>query len=525
MKVLLVDDEVLTITMLQNLIPWQEMGLELMGYAKDGFEAYDMVIKDPPDIIISDIKMSGMSGIDLLKKVMALSFGIRTILMSAYADFSYAKEAIKLGCCYYILKPIDELELEQALRNVKEDILGAAEHERVISKSAKQLDKIHLYQYMKTSYGLNKVLSASSKSLLDFKKYAVFMIQAESGTIDDYNHANNLEMIKEGHLTALIENVLSEQQLEGLVLDYDEGLWTVILNLNENITRESVANQLVDNLRQMTDIMVNACFSSVGTSIEQLPVLYDEVKNLYNYNLYIEGESVFGYDYNCNLTTLSQARDGRIFSEIEQALGQKDIASVRKTLDEAFDWISEGDTKYFGNLRDLCFKTIVDLRKIRFESDAISLSEKELYDITYQDIAEINTTKDLKRKVYHIIDELFGFAAGDFNQSYSKSVNESIEIIQNRYNENLSLNEICQDVAVSKNHFCYLFKRETGMNLWKYLTIIRLQHAKQLLENTDLRSYEIAFRVGYDNPSYFSKLFKKYENMTPNEYRENKKRI
>ncbi|MBQ4901275.1 helix-turn-helix transcriptional regulator [Paenibacillus sp. Marseille-P2973] len=87
------------------------------------------------------------------------------------------------------------------------------------------------------------------------------------------------------------------------------------------------------------------------------------------------------------------------------------------------------------------------------------------------------------------------------------------------YDRNLSLEEICTELSVSKNYFSYLFKRETGWNLWAYLTEIRLNKSKELLRTTDCKSYEIAYMVGYDNPSYFSKLFKKNTGMTPNEYR------
>ena len=124
MKVLLVDDEIFTIRMLQNVIHWKEMALEVSGYAGSGEEAYEKVVKERPDIVISDIRMHGMSGIELLKKIHMYDAGIRVILMSAYADFSYAREALKAGCSDYILKPIDEVEMEHALRKVTAEIQG-----------------------------------------------------------------------------------------------------------------------------------------------------------------------------------------------------------------------------------------------------------------------------------------------------------------------------------------------------------------------------------------------------------------
>ena len=105
----------------------------------------------------------------------------------------------------------------------------------------------------------------------------------------------------------------------------------------------------------------------------------------------------------------------------------------------------------------------------------------------------------------------------------SRPVRESLAIIEKCYRENLSLDEICGQIAVSKNYFCYLFKREMGMSLWNYLTVVRIRRAKELLEKTELLSYEVAFQVGYDNPSYFSRIFKRETGMTPNEYRLAKK--
>lgn len=141
---------------------------------------------------------------------------------------------------------------------------------------------------------------------------------------------------------------------------------------------------------------------------------------------------------------------------------------------------------------------------------------------TYADIQKIPSLKELK--------ELMQGIAGCMSQretvsvkQYSKPIRESLSLIEKNYKSNISLEEICEEVAVSKNYFCYLFKRETGMNLWNYLTMVRLQHAKELLRDTELHSYEISFAVGYENPSYFSKLFKKYEGMSPKEYRRRKK--
>lgn len=443
MKVLLVDDEIFTIRMLQNIIPWKELGLELTGYAQNGEEAYNMVLKDFPDIIISDIKMPGMNGLEFLNRIHSVGPGIKTILMSAYADFSYVKEGMKLGCCDYIVKPVDELELEQALRKAVSEIQGQKEQEKVVSKSVKQLENINLYHYMSTGHGFNKIKKMKEQYRTKMECYTVFMIQLSSSTIDEYNNAANIEMGREGYVSNILEHILSSWSAEYTIFDYEEGRWTVILETDSSVCQHKIAACIISSLFEETGIHVNICFSTIGQGLEQLPKLYEEVQDLSKYSFYMGEEEILGYGYNCSKEEIDQIRDIGISREMQKAV---------------------------------------------------------------RDSEESGSTLSGKSK-----------------KLYTRTVEESLRLIEGRYNENLSLEEICAQIAVSKSYFCYLFKRETGMSVWNYLTVVRLQHAKELLENTDLKSYEIAFQVGYDNPSYFSKLFKKYENMTPNEYREGRK--
>lgn len=434
MRVLLVDDEIFTIRMLQSVVHWQEMGLELAGYAQNGEEAYNKVLREKPDIIISDIRMPGMDGLEFLRKAYAFNPEVKTILMSAYADFSYVKEGLKLGCSDYILKPIDETELEQALRKVIHTIQGEKEHEQVIARSVKQIDSMNLYRYMRKGHGKNKVLKLWRESAI--QNYCVFQIRMNNTTMDEYSSSANIELGHEGYYMNMLERIAASYSEKAYVFDYEENCWTIILSGAGDMPRENIAKKMAARMKEETGIQVTVCFGAAGHTLEELPELYAEVRDLSKYSFYVGEEDVLGYGYNCSRKDLEEVRDIGARKERERAAENRNISDRRE---------------------------------------------------------------------------------------YSRPVKESIGIIEQNYNQNLSLEDICSRVLVSKNYFCYLFKRETGMSVWNYLTVIRLQHAKRLLEETNLRSYEVAFQVGYDNPSYFSKIFKKYENMTPNEYRESKK--
>lgn len=425
MKVLLVDDEIFTIRMLQTLIPWEKLGMTVAGYAQSGEEGYEKTIREHPDIIISDIRMPGMSGLEFLGKVRRFDERIKLILMSAYADFSYIKEGMKLGCSDYILKPVDENELEQVLGKVAAQIRGEQKRRETVAKSERQLDRFQLYRYMCT--GKHRRMSGQEGlwQRQGMDGYVLFLMQLDSSTIDEYDDSANMEMGQEGYITRLLEELLKKRGIENIVFDYEEGSWIILAQSREE-SREAMAGELIEGMRELTGIRTSVCFGERGSSMEELPELYEQVKDLSKYSFYVGEGEIFGYGYNCT---------------------RQDLEKVRQ----------------------------IDESRSRKEEKPVG--------------------------------------------GMPRMVREGMELVEKRYEENLSLDEICEEIAVSKNYFCYLFKRETKMSFWNYLTSVRLRHAKRLLEETDLKSYEIALKVGYDNPSYFSKLFKKYEGISPNEYR------
>lgn len=515
MNVLLVDDEKITIRMLQSLINWEELGLHLIGDAQNGQEAFEIVKETRPDIVISDIKMPGMDGLELLRKIVSCCPATRVIMMSAYADFSYVKEAIKYGSCDYILKPVDEMELVQTLRKTISGIQGEREYQKVIATSEKQLAQISIYHFMQTGHGRDKAGAALENNGLKLNKYALFMLQEDNGTINEYNDANNLEMSQEGYSLSALENILMEFQLRHMVFHLEDTVWTVMIDELYSIRREKLAENIIKKWKERTGTKLSICFSSVAEDFQYLPDLFEEVRSLSKYRFYIGEETILGYGFNCNKAELNEVRNIGIMREAEQLVNDHNLERLKDMLEEVFVLSPQHNCNEVGFVCEICYHILLLLRKqIPVQEDC-----QELCGITYEQLAAIPSLKALKERMLQIIELAFDQMRDEEGKEYSKAVRDSIIYMEDHYNQNISLEEICMEISISKNYFCYLFKRETGMSLWNYLTVIRLNHGKALLEKTDLKSYEIALQVGYDNPSYFSKLFKKYEGMTPNEYR------
>lgn len=406
MKILIVDDEMITIKMLKNIIDWESMGLTVMGCANDGAEAYEMVLKEKPDIILSDIRMTTMNGLELVRKVSSLYGDIKFILMSAYANFEYVKEAMQLGCSDYILKPIDENELEQTLRRIIEQIRGTRAKNKIIDESLRHLRNFELYKYMKTGRNLNRILRNKKDYSIDFENFSMVIIEPDNKSINDYIKINSIELLQQSYMTNILKKIITEKyHREFLNFSYEDDSYVLIIESGNLHEVENISQKICEEFSKELELEMSFCFSEIGKSIEEIPELYKEIK---------------------------KAED------------------------------------------------------IEDEQEEISVKDENI--------------KNVKK--------------------YSESIEKCLSIIEENYNQNITLDEITKAVAVSKNYFCHLFKKELGMSLWSYLTQVRLNKAKELLKETDMKTYEIAFEVGYDNPSYFSKIFKKTENMTPNEYRE-----
>lgn len=424
MKILIVDDEIITIKMIKNIIDWKNLGLEVIGHAIDGDEAYEMVLKERPDIILSDIRMTNMNGLELVQKVKNIDRDIKFILMSAYANFGYVKEAMQLGCSDYILKPIDELELEEILRKIVTEIRGTQNKNKIVDESIKHLRRFELYKFIKTGKGINKVLKNIGDFSVKFDSYYILLIQQESNSMNDYTRVSSLELIQENYISNILKECINGKFGKNfLELMYEEEDFLVIIESCQVDEVVSISKRIQGIFLAEFELEVNIYFSQLGSKLEESPSLYNEIKSLNKYGDYLNEERILGYGYNYNRR------------ELESKIGERSVEERKK---------------------------------------------------------------------------------------YSEAVEQSLKIIQRDYDKNISLEEITKEVAVSKNYFCYIFKKEVGVSLWSYLTQVRLEEAKKLLKETDMKTYEIAFKVGYDNPSYFSKIFKKVLGVTPNEYREKK---
>ncbi|OAB47541.1 response regulator transcription factor [Paenibacillus antarcticus] len=517
LSVLIVDDEILSIRMMESILDWSSMGIHIVGTAQNGAEALSQFYKLNPDIIITDIKMPSLDGLDFIKKARESSPETEFILISAYADFNYVKKAIELGCSNYILKPVDEFELENTLKKITAKISNKKAEEKNATKNWHQHEKQVVFRYMNTGTIPLAASKSASNLGINFTSYALFDFILSDRSINEYIE-NNLQL--DAQMAYIMERMTNVMSSYGryVLFDYEDYKWTAILYDCEAQQLPLCAEQMVTFFSEEIRMDINVCFSHMGTQMSELPQLYHRLRHLSRFSFFIGDEPILGYGYNCVETQFEQIDLMPFSKSITTALQHNDIQQAAQTLDEVLLLSGKADPSSLHLFIDFCYNAFCIIREKLSSENKLIVELQYILNMSYKDISQISTIEELSLFMNRLLLLLSG--EGKLTKpKYSSLVEAGIQYLQDNYDRNISLEEVCAHLAVSKNYFSYLFKRETQHNLWAYLTDIRLNKSKELLTTTDMKSYEIAYTVGYDNPSYFSKLFKKTTGQTPNEFR------
>lgn len=511
LKLLIVDDEVFTLKMLQKILNWELLGIGEIETASDGKEALEKVSSFKPHIVITDIKMPHMTGITFIEEMKKRGNDPAFILISAHSDFEYTKKAIGLGCFEYLLKPIDEEELEGVVKKLISYVYKQLEDKELSEKTKKQHKKHILNRYMKDgklTLEVKKLLKVLEK---DYKTYSLIRIQLIPETINAYDSMTTMQVVESNYMMENISQLFKEYG-NNLVFDYEEDGWLVILgNVTEKQIYEALGRQR-ELFKTELNLEITLCFSKIQNRVLDLPKQYEHIGYLRQYSLYLEDQPILGEGYNCNLESWQENELNHLKNTILEYIEQNNSQKAIEGLHEMFLFSKNMNPIYLSRIYEYSYELLIMIKNRQMNTSLEEISYKSLEKITSMEKLEQFMLKAMGVSV-----------SKEENIKMSKLVEEGIQFLYHHYNTNISLEDICSELNISKNYFCHLFKKETGQNIWTYLTDIRMAKAKELLKRTDMKSYEIAYDIGYDNPSYFSKIFKKIHHCTPNEYRDKKK--
>ena len=488
-KAMLVDDENLITEGLKNIIDWEKLNITVIETAENGKEALNKFRQNPVDIVITDINMPLINGIDLLTEIKSIDENVKFIILSGYEEFSYAKAAISIGVGAYILKPIDEEELT---KNLKEIVAKLDE--------AKSSKKINLKKDTILKGILNNI--ATKQDLIDSNEKIKF-------NLENSIYVTSILLIKEGFTTISFKNIDKTEVL------YDDYGNLILVNSFEKGTSIMEIKNFYEEILQ--DIRVKYGYDvliSIGKIVDEVNLLSKsfKVSNIVKKNVLISG-------FNKCLTEedLLNYIDIDFENEIN-AINRLIINNDKEGINNYIDDILNNSKLKPQNIYEFATKVLIlyDNLKVKFKVDN---EDVDVLGSTIINVLNFTTLEDIKKYLKHKLQYLVEHIV-DENIKLSPIVRRIVKCVNENYNKDLSLKGLALEYNVNTSYLGQVFTKEIGIQFSDYLNKIRNSVAKDLILNTNKKISDISKEVGYLDTSYFYRKFKKYYGVTPATLRE-----
>lgn len=537
-KVLITDDEIKVCRLIQNIIDWEKLGLEVVGTANDGIEALDMIQEEKPDIVITDIRMPGYDGLQLIEKAKEAVNDISFVIISGHREFSYAQQAIRFGVEDYLLKPLEETELEAILKRMvkkKNEALEDQTKEETLRKrievDTKRMQKVFMNRLTDpqepdlpgTAGAANEEFHCSFQEGL----FQVLIVKADIADKTASRDAYELLQSKAGHIA---ETILKPDSLELLSIKKEEGFY-FFLNMDHSYEQD-LRKKLkkirfeIGALRDLFwDIKATIAMGRVKDSFSDIRASAAEAKQVILNRIFLGlGHTVGIGEQNRKEIPVKDVIDYSTRAVILERIEVLDIKELQKQLKQLYYVIEDDESMDGMLLLEVCADLIeilkFGLKNLKYEQlgDALAKRFQGQY---HRCTSAAEVFDELERTFTEGIEKV----AGEKEQTALRPVRVAKKYVQDHYHEPLKLDDISQMLGFNANYFSGLFKKEVGQTFSEYLIQVRINQAKQSLIAADLSIMEVAEQVGYSDMKHFSKLFKKITGINPTEFRKLYRRL
>ena len=534
-KIFLVEDEMIIRRGIKNSIEWEKEGYQVVGEASDGVLAFPMILREKPDIVLTDIKMPFMDGLELSRLIRKELPETKILILSGYDEFEYAKEAIRIGITDYLLKPISSMRLLEVLDDVRRKIEQEREEKELLAQYQKEMQENLEHEKEKflnvllqgtlsvgdsirqaSQYQMN--LTAGMYNFLLFKIWTDGGRPEESSCIVDA--FNKIETIAD-HMPGICR---FQRGIEG---------WAFLMtgeDISELTQREE---ELTEKLKEtMSQYPGLEFFGGIGQQVQRMRDLQTSFR---------EAEYAF-------------AR--RFMEEPDQILRREDETKTNNGLEGITDlgrmvtnrgmlekYLRNGTQEELGSFLQTYFESIpaANMNSILMRQyiamdfyvitasfiEKMNLSREKLQEKSEKlkhAISEMAPVEKIKQLIYEYVWSILSLRDQASGQQYSDIIRAAKRYIEENYmSDEVSLNTVSASVNMSPSYFSSVFSKESGKTFVEYLTEVRMEKAKEMLMCSPLKTSEIGYKVGYKDPHYFSYIFKKTQGCSPKDYRQRRK--
>ncbi|WP_151735035.1 helix-turn-helix domain-containing protein [Paenibacillus tengchongensis] len=514
---LLVDDELYDLRRLDTLLEWEALGLSVIACADGGDEALEVLRAESVDIMITDINMQPVSGIELARQAMELQPGLRVVFISGNGDFGQAQQAIALNASGYLLKPVSEDELARTLGGVKQSLdreRACSQLERYYEDAEPLLRRELFVQLLEGSREADTAVSLLRRSGLPWdstRLYAALLSPDELfRQLDSCGEEAPAQL--ERRLEEAVERYCAAERVQSCRLGRLE--YALILQEEYDSGR---LERLIGMAAEATSSSVTIGVGPVVPRLEELHISFRKAKAALELKLFLGTGKVIAYTADTEAMAERTDNLDQILQALFQAIAAYRLVEVDDCIEQLF--VTVGRLRNKLDIFQLFLHIVerLDAYLHTLHEDffvLLSLDRRQLH-ILYH----FETTREMKSWLRRRMFELSEHLRQKRHSRKRRLVEEMQAYVEARLGETLLLREAARHFSFSPNHLGQIFYEETGIYFSDYVSRRRLERVKQLLADPKLKIYEAAEQAGYKNLSHFGKQFKAYFGITPGEYR------
>ena len=531
-RLMIVEDEEIEREYLRKSVDWKKLDLEVVVALESGEEALEYAESSQVDILLTDIKLIGISGLQLARKLLERKPGIKVVILSGYHEFDYAKEAVELQAFSFLTKPVDMEELESAFKKVVERcsfenneklgierLYNMMEQNMPVLKSKFFDDLIQSKlnnQEIKRNleyFGLDIVANCYNILVCEVSDFETLTVGMESSEV-------HLVMVK------ILDCInIASAGVRSLTFHIKEGRYCILLGVDadnpESVYSHSIL--LAERIQQRLNIYIKL-EATVGvgkgvSTLTELKLSYRKACDAVAFKFYMGGNQIIHYNDVYYDESTSPIDVEEICRHIVMAIGLSDRADLEKGVSNLFKEIkanSCNDTYIRNICINLVSKVSVMLQDIHESFGTVFGNET----LVWEKLLKMDTIFNLQLWLKNIFNAVIDYLIERKSGSNKRIINDILKYIDTNYHKNINLTDISREVYLSSNYISIIFKKEIGETFTSFLIRYRMEKAIQMLKEASLKVYEIGDRVGYPNTSHFCTAFKKIYGVSPNEYRE-----
>lgn len=526
LKALLVDDEIHILNNLSKVLPWEAMGFELVGLAKNGVEALEAAIMHRPDLILSDIRMPIMDGMTLIEKVREHGLNSEIILLTGYQEFEYARTGIRFGVKDYICKPINYFELEDVVRDLAAQILDdrkkQTKAERLHEVAALINENLMLHALLGQEIDDEVLWWGEEEASYQRTVQGLLLLDLEGYSQHSITWSIQERKTWNLHIKHKLRELFGALIPEHTVVQVREGEWCLILHSQANsvMTKELLTNEFKSLLEAVREKELQQgmriCVKQSEIPAAELSSVYQRMQQL----LILSPLNEWFLDADSMVPGQKEVREAEGYSDwrFTELIGN----GLRNGNPEMLLQVAAELKNYIGRLREnangqavtlLHYLLIHLLREMR-ELQMLSEEQERLIWVKLQESLGL---KELFALILSLLEKSREALAT--KKSSETLMMAAQNYIQQHLGKDFGIEDISDYLGISCSYFCLLFKNHFRETFVEYLTRQRIEMAKYLLNGSEKSITSIGAVVGYQERRYFTKVFQKYTGMTPSEYR------